>query len=115
MAFIDTISASWVTGEAFAMYEEFIARHPNDAVALAYYGELQWTQGRKSQAVDTYRKALEIDPNCAEAHFNMGVAFAEMGILREAVREWELVAKAGKPADLAERAKENVKKAEERL
>jgi tetratricopeptide (TPR) repeat protein len=101
--------------EALAMYEEFIARHPNDAVALAYYGETQWGLGRKSQAVDTYRKALSIDPNCPEAHFNLGVAFAEMGILREAVREWEAVAKAGKPEDLVARAKENLKRAEERL
>jgi tetratricopeptide (TPR) repeat protein len=101
--------------DALAMYEDFIARHPKDAVALAYYGESQWSQGRKSQAVDTYRKALSIDPNCAEAHFNLGVAFAEMGILREAVREWEAVAKAGKPDDLVARAKENVKRAEEKL
>lgn len=101
--------------ESLAMYEEFIASHPGDAVALAYYGETQWTLGRKSQAVDTYRKALSIDPNCAEAHFNLGVAFAEMGILREAVREWEAVAKAGKPADIVARAKENLKRAEERL
>lgn len=101
--------------ESLAKYEEYIARHPNDARALAHYGEAQWSLDRKSQAVDSFRKAFSIDPNCAEAHFHMGVAFAEMGILREAIREWEHVVKAGEPADLAARARENIAKAKEKL
>ncbi|MFN0152480.1 MAG: tetratricopeptide repeat protein [bacterium] len=101
--------------ESLEMYEEFLARHPNDARALAHYGETQWTLGRRSQAVDSFRKALSIDAHCAEAHFHMGVAFAEMGILREAIREWEHVVKAGEPKDLAARSRENITKAKEKL
>lgn len=101
--------------EALAMYEAYIATHPNDARALAHYGESLWSLDRRSQAVDSFRKALAIDPNCAEAHFHMGVAFAEMGIFREAIREWEHVVKAGEPADLATRARENIAKAKEKL
>ncbi len=101
--------------ESLAMYEEFLGRHPNDPRALAHYGETQWALERQSQAVDTFRKALSIDPNCAEAHFHMGVAFAEMGILREAIREWEHVVKAGEPTELAARARENIAKAKEKL
>jgi len=101
--------------ESLAMYEEFIARHPKDARAISHYGETQWSLDRKSQAVDSFRKALAIDPNCAEAHFHMGVAFAEMGIFREAIREWEHVVKAGEPTELASRARENIAKAKEKL
>jgi tetratricopeptide (TPR) repeat protein len=100
---------------ALALYEGYISAHPKDARVLAYYGETLWSTDRKSQAIDTYRKALALDPRCAEARFNMGVAFAEMGIFREAIREWDAVIKIGEPAEIVDRARENIKRAEKKV
>ncbi len=101
--------------EGLALFEAFLAKNPKEARAIAYYGETLWTLGRKPEGVEQYRKALSIDPKCAEAHFNMAVAFAEMGIFREAIREWREVVTVGGPDHLVRQAKENIARAEEKL
>ena len=40
--------------------------------------------GKSERALADYRKALELDPNCASAHFNLAVAFVQAGALEEA-------------------------------
>jgi tetratricopeptide (TPR) repeat protein len=101
--------------EALALYDTFLKKNPRDARAIAYYGEMLWSMGRKTEGFDQYRKALAIDPACPEAHFNMGAAFASMGIFREAIREWGLVVSGGKPDDLVAQAKNNITRAEGKL
>lgn len=103
------------SAEALALYEGFLAKNPSDARAAAHYGEALWSAGRRSEGVAQYRKALEIDSHCVEAHFNLGSAFAEMGIFREAMREWEHVVKAGAPEGLVSQARINIKRAEPML
>lgn len=103
------------SSEALALFEDFVAKNPKDASAIAYYGEALWGAGRKSEALDNYRKALSIDAKCPEAHFNMGAAFAEMGIFREAIREWQEVVVIGHPQHLVSQAKENISRAEGKL
>ncbi len=39
--------------------------------------------------VSEYKKALRIDPNFAEAHFNLGVAYQEKGNLKKAIAEYQ--------------------------
>jgi tetratricopeptide (TPR) repeat protein len=101
--------------EALTLFEKFIAKNPKEARAIAFYGETLWTLGRRTEGVEQYRKALSIDPKCAEAHFNMAVAFAEMGIFREAIREWREVVTLGDPDHLVRQAKENIARAEQKL
>ena len=38
-----------------------------------------------------YQRALAIDPNSAQAHYNLGLAFAETKVFKEAVVEWQKV------------------------
>lgn len=101
--------------EALALFESFVAKNPRDARAIAYYGEALWSNDRKSEGFDQYRKALSIDPSCSEAHFNMGTAYASMGIYREAIREWNLVVSSGKPEELVSQAKGNITRAQAKL
>lgn len=42
--------------------------------------------GRKSQAIDAFRQALEINPDCLECGFNLGITYTETGRLDEAER-----------------------------
>jgi len=42
-------------------------------------------QGKLDEALDAYRKALEIDPKFANAWYNMGIVFEEQGKLDEAL------------------------------
>ena len=62
-----------------------------------------------SDAMTMYKQALAIDPNSAQAHYNLGLAFAEQKIFNEAVREWQIVIKSDPNSDLGKTAAENVK------
>jgi Flp pilus assembly protein TadD len=42
-------------------------------------GNLQGDQGQQSDAAASYRRALEIEPDIAEAHLNQGIALLELG------------------------------------
>jgi tetratricopeptide (TPR) repeat protein len=101
--------------ESLPLFESFIAKNPKDAAAIASYGENLWALDRKAEAMAQYRKALSIDPKCPEAHFNMGTAFAELGIFREAIREWQEVVVIGRPNHLVSQSKENIVRAEGKL
>ena len=46
------------------------------------YSDLGFTKarlGKWDEALADYRKALELDPNCASAHVNLAVAFLKAG------------------------------------
>ena len=62
-----------------------------------------------SAAMAMYKQALSIDPNSSQAHYNLGLAFAEQKIFNEAVREWQIVIKNDPDSDLGKTAAENVK------
>jgi tetratricopeptide (TPR) repeat protein len=44
---------------------------------------------REQQAIESYRKALTLDPNLAEAHLNLAALLRRMGRQREAQPEYE--------------------------
>jgi tetratricopeptide (TPR) repeat protein len=45
-------------------------------------------QGRYAEAVEHYRRALEINPDSAEAHYNLGNALALQGKYAEAIKHF---------------------------
>jgi spermidine synthase len=45
--------------------------------------------GRVTEAIQWYEQALRIDPDHAEAHFNLGLALARAGKVLEAIGHWE--------------------------
>jgi Flp pilus assembly protein TadD len=42
-------------------------------------------QGKNEEAVESFRKAISINPKLDEAHFNMGLALGKLGRLDEAM------------------------------
>jgi tetratricopeptide (TPR) repeat protein len=70
---------------------------------MAYYA-----LGEVEKAVAGLVRAIEIDPGSQVAHFQLGVAFAEAGIFREALREWLRVVAIDATSAAAEQARRNV-------
>jgi tetratricopeptide (TPR) repeat protein len=56
----------------------------NFNLALSYY-----QQGNLTQAIEYYHKTLAINPNCADAYNNMGVALQTQGKLTEAITAYQ--------------------------
>lgn len=74
-------------GLAFAIVALFIA-------GLSLYFVPQWIASRRSarradQAIEQYRKTLEIDENFGLAHFQLGQVYAQKGMYQEAIAEYQ--------------------------
>jgi len=66
----------WITRQPGigAAYARAIELNPNNADALSYYASWLWLQGEGGEAVDYYRKALQVDPASL-------VRFADLGYI----------------------------------
>ena len=76
-------------------------------LANCHLGHLRYRRGDTAGAMALYRRALALDPRSAQAHYYLGLAFADAKIFREAIREWEEVAKIAPDSDLGRTAAEN--------
>lgn len=58
-----------------------------------YYrnGYVYFSQGDYAKALDSYQKALEVDPQFVDARYWLGKTLEKMGRLEEAVKEWRMV------------------------
>ena len=41
------------------------------------------------EAIEPFRRAIQIEPNDAIAHFNLGLAYGESGMYREAIEAFK--------------------------
>jgi tetratricopeptide (TPR) repeat protein len=105
LAYIDNNKRS----EGRKALEKAIDVNPKDVLAYCHLGYLDHMSGNLSEAMLMYHQALAIDPNSAQAHYNLGLAFAEQKIFNEALREWQIVIKNDPDSDLGKTAAENVK------
>ena len=58
--------------QAFSILNNAIASEPNNAQYYVIQGVLYENQEKKDDAIASYRRAVEIDPNNADALFNLG-------------------------------------------
>ena len=77
-------------GIVYGRQGNLIDEPPKDILDRAAY-DLQQLPKKSmwKKEVSEYKKALHIDPNFAEAHFNLGVAHQEKGNLKEAIAEYQ--------------------------
>src|SRR5580704_15021206 len=75
--------------KAQAAYEKAIALNPSLVEPRIYMANLLTDTGRVEQAVPLLRSALQISPNNAEAHWELGYAYRFGGMLEESVAECE--------------------------
>jgi tetratricopeptide (TPR) repeat protein len=71
---------------AHAVFEEILAIHPDDVLALNSLGYHELNNRRLPQALDFFERALVLTPSEANAHFNVGFVCEEMGRSQEAER-----------------------------
>jgi len=100
---------------AKVLLDEAIRIDPTDAKAYNNLGMVYYTDLDVNTAVNYFRKALEVDPTSIEAHYNLGLAFAERGLLKEAIREWNVVVESGEEGETLQRAKLSVERAQKEL
>lgn len=68
-------------------YEFVLERYPDNPRALNYYGELAYDYlGQDIEALRSWRRAVELDPNLAPAHNNLGIYYCHVGKYDEGFR-----------------------------
>jgi CHAT domain-containing protein/Tfp pilus assembly protein PilF len=70
--------------QAIAVYSELIERDPSYALVYAYRGGCYGAVKEHEKAFEDFRKAIEFDPDCAEAYFNLYVLCNNRGELDKA-------------------------------
>lgn len=69
--------------EALAAAKDWLAAHPEDAVVLSIAAGFAKLLDDGATAETFWRRALKVAPEFAEAHFNLGVLYADSGRLPE--------------------------------
>jgi predicted O-linked N-acetylglucosamine transferase (SPINDLY family) len=64
-------------------------RKKKDAEYLYNLGYALQLKGYAKEAINYYLKALEINPNCAEAHFNLGLIHHDIGQINDAINYYQ--------------------------
>jgi len=77
--------------EAVPLYEDALARSPDDSILLRDYGYLQECRGRYAirTAIEYYRRAVTADPLHEKAHFQLIGALRSLGDLEDVVPDYE--------------------------
>ena len=68
-----------------------IEKDPKDVRAIMRLANMYHDSRKFDQAVDLYRKALEITPRDVDARTDMGICLYEMGMADEAVAQFPLI------------------------
>lgn len=71
---IDYYSKPWLAAEKKVWLDEEIAKDPQNKMAWALKGEMLMNSEKWDEAVEAYKKAVEIDPNFAQVIFNIGIS-----------------------------------------
>jgi tetratricopeptide (TPR) repeat protein len=97
--------------QAEAEYRKAIDIAPNDPLPYINLGSLLYFHSKKPyEAKTALTKAIQIDPKNADAHFNLGVMFADANLYHEAKVEWEEVLKISEDGPAAALARENLER-----
>ena len=82
----------------FALYTGTLQKNPGCWMAHYNFGIVLSEQGEADQAIDHYRRAVDLRPDYAEAHYNLGRLLVKEGRLDDAIAHYERAA-AINPAD----------------
>lgn len=77
---------AWRNG--LTLWSDIVAKSPNKARPYANLGVAQKDQNLTDQAYQSFRKALQLNPNIDEAHFNLAIILEERGNTDEAIAHY---------------------------
>ena len=70
--------------EAETKANELLNQFPDEITVLNILAEIQDGKGQTEEAIKTYEKALQVNLNSPETHFNLGLVFHRLGRNKEA-------------------------------
>jgi cellulose synthase operon protein C len=74
--------------DARKLNDEILKEKPDDEDAQVYKGEIEIRAGKASDAVNTLQEVLKNNPGNAIAHYQLGLAFDQLGNSNRAEAEW---------------------------
>ncbi|MGA2511316.1 MAG: tetratricopeptide repeat protein [Candidatus Acidiferrales bacterium] len=75
--------------EAYDHYAQMLQLFPRDVDALVNYGLLAARLDHPEEAMDSWQKAVDVDPNQPNAHLYLAEAFDQKGEPAAAARHWD--------------------------
>ena len=75
--------------DAYDHYAKMLQLFPRDHDALVNYGLLAARFGHQQEAMDSWWKASDVDPNQPNAHLYLAQAFDQRGELAAAAQQWQ--------------------------
>ncbi len=70
------------------LWRDTLAKNPDSWMAYCYLGITLADKGQFDEAIENFRKGIQIDPNNFETHYNLGNALADQGRLDEAIESY---------------------------
>ena len=100
--------AAGSTGAAQERYRKALTLSPGDSIATCRLASSLYAIGKQTDAVKLLRDLMRDKPRSYCAYFTMGVAFADAGIYREAIRMWRKVIELAPDSPEAASARESI-------
>lgn len=79
--------------DAYSLYQKMLALFPRDTDALLNFGLLSLRFGHTDQALDSWERAVTVNPNLPLAHLYLASAFEHTAEYAAASRHWDLYLK----------------------
>ena len=74
--------------EALNTVQTLISQHPNEALLHNISGVCYKATGQQEMAVQSFKRAVEIKSDFADAHYNLGLTLQELNQLDDAVKSY---------------------------
>ncbi len=94
--------------DAQLWYQKALTVAPDDSLAACRMASSKYAQGKYDESMTMLRGLIARAPRAHCAYFTMGVAFADAGIYRDAIRMWRKVVELAPDSPEAISAKESI-------
>ncbi len=75
---------------AIRLYEKILSLDPKDGVTKVFLGYLYYEIGNLDRAIDELNDSLDMRPHDSFAYFLVGNAYSRSGLIKEAVRSYDM-------------------------
>jgi tetratricopeptide (TPR) repeat protein len=96
------------SGEAQKQYRAALQVAPDDSIASCRLASSLYAASNYSEAMKLLRDTITNRPRAHCAYFTLGVAFADAGIYRDAIRMWKKVVELAPESQEAVSARESI-------